>query len=271
MITDITQGSDATAHMSEEIKDAGRYVPIAITWSFFGNAILALVALITMLFATPSVQDSLDDSSGFPLIYVFKQATNVNGVNGLMAIILIPVILSNILFNASTARQTFSFARDKGLPFSNWMAKVDETRKLPVNSIIITCVISALLALINIGSETAFDAIVSLNVAALMFSYSISMSCLIWRKLFHPETLPVARWSLGRYGIAINIIGWLYVLFALFWSFWPQTTPTTVDTFNWSVVIFGGVFSLSLAMYFVKGRYEYDGPVVDVKKGGHDL
>ncbi|KAF7591834.1 hypothetical protein BBP40_001031 [Aspergillus hancockii] len=257
--------SDATAHMSEEIKDAGRYVPIAITWSFFGNAILALVALITMLFATPSVQDSLDDSSGFPLIYVFKQATNVNGVNGLMAIILIPVILSNILFNASTARQTFSFARDEGLPFSKWMAKVDEKRKLPVNSVIVTCVISALLALINIGSETAFDAIVSLNVAALMFSYSLSMSCLIWRKTFHPETLPVARWSLGRYGIVINIIGWFYVLFALFWSFWPQTTPTTAEAFNWSVVIFGAVFILGLVMYFVKGRYEYDGPVVDVK------
>ncbi|KAE8395299.1 amino acid transporter [Aspergillus alliaceus] len=263
--------SDATAHMSEEIKDAGRYVPIAITWSFFGNTILALVSLITMLFATPSVEDALDDSSGFPLIYVFKQATNVNGVNGLMAIILIPVILSNILFNASTARQTFSFARDKGLPFSNWMAKVDKKRKLPVNSVIITCVISSLLALINIGSETAFNAIISLNVAALMYSYSISMSCLIWRKLYHPETLPQGRWSLGRYGIIMNIIGWFYVLFALFWSFWPQTTPTNPETFNWSVLIFCGVLILSLAMYFLKGRYEYDGPVVDVRKCEGDI
>ena len=28
-------GSDATAHMSEEVKDAGRYVPIAIAWGYF--------------------------------------------------------------------------------------------------------------------------------------------------------------------------------------------------------------------------------------------
>ncbi|XRM43703.1 hypothetical protein ABZX51_006858 [Aspergillus tubingensis] len=259
---------DATAHMSEEIKDAGRYVPIAITWSYFANAILALVVLITMLFATPSVEDSLNDDTGFPFIYVFKQATNTAGVNGLTAIILIPVIISNILFNASTARQTFSFARDRGLPFSNWIAKVDEKRKLPVNSIILSCIISALLALINIGSETAFNAIVSLNVAALMFSYSISMSCLIWRKLFHPHTLPPARWGLGRYGLTVNIIGWLYVLFALFWSFWPESTPVTTETFNWSVVIFVAVFLVSLVMYVVQGRHQYDGPVTEVKRCG---
>lgn len=263
-----TTGSDATAHMSEEIKDAGRYVPIAITWSYFANAILALVVLITMLFATPSVEDSLNDDTGFPFIYVFKQATNTAGVNGLTAIILIPVILSNILFNASTARQTFSFARDRGLPFSSWIAKVDEKRKLPVNSIILSCIISALLSLINIGSETAFNAIVSLNVAALMFSYSISMSCLIWRKLFHPHTLPPARWGLGCYGLAVNIIGWLYVLFALFWSFWPEATPVTTETFNWSVVIFVAVFLVSLVMYVVQGRHQYDGPVTEVKRCG---
>lgn len=197
--------------MSEEIKDAGRYVPIAITWSYFANAILALVVLITMLFATPSVEDSLNDDTGFPFIYVFKQATNTAGVNGLTAIILIPVIISNILFNASTARQTFSFARDRGLPFSNWIAKVDEKRKLPVNSIILSCIISALLSLINIGSETAFNAIVSLNVAALMFSYSISKSLLHLHELSDlAKDLPPAYsapcslgartlWSGGKY------------------------------------------------------------------------
>ncbi|PYH88762.1 amino acid transporter [Aspergillus ellipticus CBS 707.79] len=257
--------SDACAHMSEEIKDAGRYVPIAITWSYFANAIMGLVALIAMLFATPSVEAALNDDTGFPFIYSFKQATNTAGVNGLTAIILIPVIISNILFNASTAHQTFSFARDRGLPFSTWIAKVDQKRKLPINSIIITCIISCLLSLINIGSETAFNAIVSLNVAALMFSYSISMSCLIWRKIFHPHTLPSARWGLGRYGLAVNITGWLYVVFALFWSFWPESAPVTTETFNWSVAIFVAVFLVSLVAYLVQGRKIYDGPVTEVK------
>ncbi|RAL13472.1 uncharacterized protein BO97DRAFT_442475 [Aspergillus homomorphus CBS 101889] len=147
---------------------------------------------------------------------------------------------------------------------------IDEKRQLPVNSVILTCVFSALLALINVGSETAFNAVVSLNVAALMFSYAISMSCLIWRKLYHPEALPPARWGLGRYGLAVNITGLVYVLPALFWFFWLSELPIAADTFNWSVVIFVAVFVPSLVMYVVKGRREYEGPVTLVKECGHD-
>jgi amino acid transporter len=259
-------GSDATAHMSEEVKDAARNVPIAIAWGYFSNGIMAIVLIITYLFATPSVEDSLNDPTGFPFLYVFQKATSTAGVNGLTAIILIPVIFSNILFNASTSRQTFAFARDKGLPFAKWIGKVDTDRKIPVNAIGLSCIISCALSLINIGSETAFNAIISLNVAALMYTYIISISCVIYRKIWHPNTLPPRRWDMGRWGLSVNIIGLLYCCFALFWSLWPSDVHITLENFNWSVVIFLGVFFISLGMYFVKGRREYVGPSVIVQK-----
>lgn len=260
-------GSDACAHMSEEIKDAGRNVPVAMYWGYFSNGIMAAILLVAYLFATPSVEDSLDDASGFPLLYVFKQMTSTAGVNGLTAIIILPVIFSNIMFNASTSRQTWAFARDKGLPFSKWISKIDPKRMIPVNAIILSCVISCLLSLINIGSSTAFNAIISLNTAALMFTYQFSISCVIYRKIWYPKTLPARRWDLGRFGLPINIIGVLYCFFAMFWSFWPTELPITAENFNWSVVIFVAIFILSLVMYVLKGRKEYEGPVVEVKQG----
>ncbi|GAB1206825.1 hypothetical protein APSETT445_005527 [Aspergillus pseudonomiae] len=196
--------TDATAHMSEEVRDAGRYVPIAMVWGFFTNGAMAVVLVITYLFAMPSLEDALQDPTGFPFIYVFKNAVGTAGVNGLTAIILIPVIFSNILFNASTARQTYAFARDKGLPFAKWICKVNPKRRLPVNAIGLSCVISGLLALINIGSDTAFHAIISLNVAALMWTYVVSIGCLLYRRLSCPDTLPPQRWSMGKYGIWVN-------------------------------------------------------------------
>ncbi|KAJ5676342.1 hypothetical protein N7536_012514 [Penicillium majusculum] len=258
--------SDATAHMSEEVKDAGRYVPIAIAWGYFGNGILALVIIIGFLFALPSVPDALNDSTGFPFIYVFRQFLSTSGVNGLTAIILVPVIFSNILFNASTARQTYAFARDRGLPFADWISRVDPHRRIPVRAIALSCMISGLLSLINIGSQVAFNAIISLNVAALMYTYAVSISCVIYRKIACPETLPPRRWSLGTFGLAINIIGLLYVLFALFWSFWPPSPFPSERDFNWSVVIFVGVFIVSLLMYAFQGRRHYVGPVVTVQR-----
>ncbi|KAJ5817380.1 hypothetical protein N7447_009613 [Penicillium robsamsonii] len=263
-----SQCSDATAHMSEEVKDAGRYVPMAITWGYFGNGLLALIMIVGFLLAIPSVPDALNDSTGFPFLYVFRQFLSTSGINALTSILLITVIFSNILFNASTARQTYAFARDRGLPFADWISRVDPRRRIPVRAIALSCVISGLLSLINIGSQVAFNAIISLNIAALMYTYVVSISCVIYRKIACPQTLPPRRWSLGRCGLAINIIGLLYVIFVLFWSFWPPSPLPSAGDFNWSVVIFVVVFIISLLMYLFQGRRQYVGPVVTVQRNG---
>ncbi|KAB8268232.1 hypothetical protein BDV30DRAFT_243577 [Aspergillus minisclerotigenes] len=149
------------------------------------------------------------------------------------------------------------------LEFSN---TVNPKRKLPVNAIGLSCVISGLLALINIGSDTAFHAIISLNVAALMWTYVVSIGCLLYRRLSCPETLPPQRWSMGKYGIWVNAAALVYVVFAFFFSFWPTSTPVTLTTFNWSVVIFSAVFIISVVMYIFKGQKEYAGPVISVRR-----
>jgi amino acid transporter len=258
-------GSDATAHIAEEVRDAGRYVPISIFWSYFGNGIMAIILLVSYLFSIESVDDALDDPSGYPFIYVFGTAVSKAGVNGLTSMILILVIAANISWNASTARQTFAFARDRGLPFSKWIGHIDSKRNIPSNAILLSCLITALLSLINLGSATAFNAIISLQVCALMMTYSVSVGCVLYRRIAHPELIPTARWSLGKWGVPVNIIGLIYSLFTFFWSFWPNTVPVTLDTFNWSVVLFVGVFVICLLMYVVRGRKVYNGPVSEVK------
>ncbi len=251
--------------MAEEVKDAGRNVPNAIVWSYVGNGLLALVFIVTFVFAIPSVEDAINDPSGYPFIYVFQKAVSTGGVNALTIMVLILVIASNVSFNASTSRQTFAFARDNGLPFARWISAVHPTRQIPANAVLLSCLISALLSLINIGSAEAFNAIISLQVVALMFTYAISISCVLYRRLYHPQLLPQARWSLGRFGVPVNVIGLVYASFAFFWSFWPNATPVTLQNFNWAVAMFVGIFFLCIIFYFVRGRKVYVGPVMSVE------
>ena len=253
--------------MAEEVEDAGRSVPIAIVWSYVLNGLMGFILLISYLFAIPSVDDALNDPSTYPFIYAFRNAVPTAGVNGLTSLVLILVVASNISFNAATSRQTWSFARDRGLPFSNWIGHVNPGKEIPANAVALTCLISALLSLINIGSSAAFNAIISLQVVALMFTYCVSISCVIYRRVRHPETLPVARWSLGpRRGLAVNILGLAYAAYAFFWCFWPNATPVDASSFNWAVVMFMGVIAMSLGLYWVRGRKVYRGPVVLVRK-----
>ncbi|TKA22255.1 hypothetical protein B0A54_18086 [Friedmanniomyces endolithicus] len=68
------------------------------------------------------------------------------------------------------------------------------------------------------GSTVALNAITSLAGVSLLTSYIITISCLVWRRLYGSE-LPSRPWSLGRYGLPINIAAlalllpvWFFVL-----------------------------------------------------------
>lgn len=135
-----------------------------------------------------------------------------------------------------------------------------------MNAVLFTCFFSCLLSLINLGSTVAFEAIISLQLMALMATYSISIGC-VWyqRTLNGGKHLPPAPWSLGRYGSWINGIGWLYSVYVFFWCTWPPLANPPLDTVNWAPVMFGGVLILSLVYYFVWGRRIYTGPVALVR------
>lgn len=85
----------------------------------------------------------------------------------------------------------------------------------------VTSVLSICLSLIYIGSLVAFYAITSLLTVALLQCYYISIGCVLWRRITHPETLHPAEFSLGKFGIPINIAAVVYAMWCFFWAFWP--------------------------------------------------
>lgn len=95
-----------------------------------------------------------------------------------------------------------------------------------------------------------------------MITYVFSIGAVLWRRITYPDTLPNCRWSLGRWGVPVNIGGVMYALHAFFWCFWPESKSVTLDSFNWAIVMFIGVFVLSLVDYVGRGRKAYQGPVV---------
>lgn len=121
------------------------------------------------------------------------------------------------------------------------------------------------MSLINIGSSTAFNAMLSLSSTALMATYIISISCVVNSRM-RAEPLPAARWSLGRFGMPVNIAALIYSSWACFWSFWPNAYHVNASTMNWAVVLFVGLLSLSIILYITHARKVYEGPVVKVRK-----
>ena len=96
---------------------------------------------------------------------------------------------------------------------------------------------------------------------ALAGTYEVSLMSLTWRRLYG-KPLPPAPWSLGRWGLPLNILGILYNLYLFAYAAMPGLYPVTPADFNWAPVMFGGVMILSLVYYFVWAMKIYRGPVV---------
>ena len=251
--------------VAEEISDAGKVVPQSMVWSFFLNIPLTFGLLISYLFCIGDVSEALSSPTGYPFIYVFQNATgSVAGATGLTAVVLLLLIFITTSCYASTSRQLFAFARDNGMPFSDWLARVNPKWQVPGNSILVTCFFTVAMSLINIGSTVAFNAVLSLGVVALMATYGISISCVLLKRLRGEPFIP-ARWTLGKAGIYVNAIAMLYIAWAFFWSFWPNGYEPTAQTFNWAVVLFLGVMGIASLVYFVHAKRYYEGPVMKVE------
>ena len=66
-------------------------------------------------------------------------------------------------------------------------------------------------------------------------------------------------------GMVVNAIACAFMIFVLFFSFWPPVTPTTAPTMNFSVLVSGAVFIFSVVYYFVWARKFYNGPIVEIE------
>ena len=136
---------------------------------------------------------------------------------------------------------------------------------IPLHAVTVSLIISSLLACINLGSSTALNAINSCGSVSILTSYIVTIGCLLAKRL-RGEPLPERRWSLGRYGIYLNIISLLFCLPLWFFSFWPLATPVTPASMNWSSTIWGGVLIFAIIYYVFRARHRYTGPVFQVKR-----
>ncbi|CAK4023939.1 related to GABA transport [Lecanosticta acicola] len=313
-------GADASVHLAEEVSNAAVNIPRAILGAMTINGVVGFAMMVTVLYCLGDVDSVLNTNTGYPFIQIFcNSVRNVAGATVMVAIVLALTWACSIGITTTASRMCWSFARDRGLPFSKYLSRVTSKSKVPVYAILAVTGIAALLTLIYVGSSAAFNDVVSLTITGFYGSYLFPASFLLYHRIkgnilpkgsdqetapeSAPESVPAASkvsaaidapskpspedvrsnnssstnliavaqaqlvwgpWHVpGILGIANNIYACLYMVFVIFWSVWPPDAHPTAETMNYSVVVTFGVMILSGVWYFLGGRKQYKGPLVD--------
>jgi choline transport protein len=240
------------------------------------NGAIAWIFVLLCLFSISDIAAVLGTRTGYPLIEIMQQATRSRAsATAIYSLILAITFAAMFGTLASVSRLTRAFARDDGLPFSGYFKHVDKKYKVPTRSIALVGIVIALLSLINIGSSTALNAILSLSTIALYTSYVIPITCLIFMRFrvkqkvydsaaghaeISEEKLVFGPWNLGRWGLWINIYGAVYATLLIPFMALPTTLPLSAKTMNYGGPVFGLVLLFAGIDYVVRGKMSFVGP-----------
>lgn len=112
--------------MSEEVRNATADVARAMLLSLGINGCLALGMLVAILFSAPDIHELLGSSTIPPFMRIFKYATGSRiGATIMTSIIIVLEFCSAMGCLAAASRMTWSFARDRGLPFARALSMVN--------------------------------------------------------------------------------------------------------------------------------------------------
>lgn len=253
-------GYDATAHMTEEMKNARRDAPKAIIWSVWIGAFTGFAFLVAAMFCIKNLAAIETTSTGVPLIAIFYEATgSVGGAIGLTTLITIIALVSLAFLMAQSSRVVFSFARDHGLPFSGTISKVHPTLHVPVYSILTVLVVNMALMAIYFGSITGFNTILAISTEGFYLSYIMPLFVRIWGRLQGRQDIDSA-YSLGRWGMLFNIVGSLYLAFCIIVFNFPSVNPVNSSTMNYTSAAVGVSALIAIITWLTTGSKNFTGP-----------
>ncbi|KAF1942893.1 amino acid transporter [Clathrospora elynae] len=255
-------GYDAVAHMIEEIPNASVEGPKIMIYCVCIGTITGFIFLMVLLFVSGGNAEAIISAGPGPLIQILYTATSSRaGATCLLMFPLICILFAETAIMTTSSRMTYAFARDGGVPFSKFFAKVHPRLGQPLNSLMLSAGLTILFGLILIGSSSAFNALISASVVALGVSYAIPVAINVCRgrKMLGPRPFVLP----GPLGWAANLLGIAYTIVTTVLFLFPPELPVSSSNMNYCVVAFGIILFISTFQWFVDGRKNFTGPRSD--------
>ncbi len=240
-------GFDASAHTSEETLQAANVVPRGIVSSVLWSALFGWLMLIAFVIAIPDMNAAAASGWG-----VFFNTMDAIVPTLLKQILYVGILLSQFLCGLATvtsvSRMVFAFARDGGLPASEFLRKIDAKLRTPVNAIWVSALISVLFTLYT----PVYTTIVSVTVIFLFLSYGLPIA--LGAFAYGRTWTKMGPWNMGG---AYRLVAALCVAAVLF-IFYIGIQPPN-DKALWITLVF---IVLTVLLWFGLERNRFKGPPV---------
>ena len=253
-------GYDASAHMTEETRNAAVAGPRGIVWSIIISLIAGWILLIGV---TQAINDSdyatiVAAGSAAPAV-IFIEAVGKNGALLLLLIVIGAQFFCGMSSVTANSRMIYAFSRDGAVPGSQFWHRINPRTRTPTNSIWFAAVGAFILGLPYLWNPTAYGAVTSIAVIGLYIAYGLP----ILLRLLAGDKFQRGPWHLRQWSRPVGIIAVLWIVFIAVLFVLPQAAPgNNLLTFNYAPVAVGVVLIYSGGYWFLSAKNWFKGPKV---------
>jgi urea carboxylase system permease len=265
----VMYGFDTAGTLGEETNNPRKHAPPAIIRAV---AAAAFIGGCVILFAILSSKNLANKNIGLlGLPYEMKSAFGNTTGNVFLADCGLAIFVCCLAVQTATIRMMFSMARDNQLPFGSAIARVSGHRKVPIVPALVTGILTLALLAVNVSNQSAFYVITALAIIMFYLAYlGVTVPMLVRRiKGTWPKPDHGPYFSLGRWGMLVNVLAVAYGALAIINIGWPRNSiynvvnPTHPHWYwQWAAPLFVGIIVIIGTLYYF---------LVQVKKGDEVL
>jgi amino acid permease (GABA permease) len=251
-------GYDASAHMTEETRNAAVSGPRGIIMSILVSLGAGWVLLIGITFAIQNYSGEAGSATGVPPAQIFIDAVGATGGKLLLLVAIGAQLFCGMASVTANSRMIYAFSRDGALPGSRFWHRINSRTRTPTNAVWLAAVGAFLLGLPYLWNATAYAAVTSIAVIGLYIAYVIPT----FLRLRLGGSFQRGPWHLGRWSRPIGTVAvaWVAVITILFML--PTLSPITRSNFNYTVVAVAAVLGFAGIWWLASARRWFTGPKV---------
>jgi amino acid permease (GABA permease) len=251
-------GFDASAHMTEETRDAATAGPRGIVMSIVVSIVAGWVLLIGLTYAIQSYDSAIGTKTAVPPAQIFIDAVGQTGGKLLLLIAIGAQLFCGMASVTANSRMIYAFSRDGALPASALWHKINPRTRTPTNAIWLAAGGAFLLGLPYLWNATAYAAVTSIAVIGLYIAYVLPT----FLRLRQGDTFNHGPWHLGRWSKPIGTVAVLWVVFITVLFMLPTASPVTRTNFNYTPLAVLVVVGFAGIWWLVSARNWFTGPKV---------
>ena len=236
----VLTGQEGAADLAEETQGARRNVPRALLTSIILSSVIGFFMILALTINIPDL--ATVTSAPVPIVAVLQSALGQTGELIFEIVAMIALFAGGLANMAAASRLIFSLSRDRMLPGSAMLSRVNASRT-PSAAILVAAILSIIIVVVGTYIATSTMALV-VGMASVgyyvVYGLTILAAILATRRGALAGT---STFSLGNWATPIRWIAFIWTVLVV--------VELTVPTANQQTALMAGVFFVIAAVWYI--------------------